>query len=628
MRNYRSPFLLLLIFCLVLQLPSAYCAPPSEGILILAYHDIVDAPALSVSDNRKLNTRYAVSTQTFISHLEYLRQNNYTLLSLQDYMDICSQRRPCPPKAVLLTFDDGYISFYEKVYPLLQKYNYPCLLAVVNSWLDDGAPADVGPVVTWAQLREMEANGLVAIASHSAASHRYIPMTPQDDRWPALASFYYRNNAYESFDEHIARIRADLDASQASFVRELGHKSPALVWPYGAYSLFGAEQAQAAGFSAQFGLFGGSNPPHPTSLQSARRGQILDNPTQPAFARFLAAGTADTKPLRIAQLDLDAIFVPGNPVRTDANLLQTIRYFQATGINTVFLQSFADLAGDGNMESVYFHTSRAPVSADLFGHVVVQLKNNGFDVYAWAPTLASQWIIHEFPVDRIVASPRSEVGWYRRASPFSTQVWNRLEGLYSDLAAYAPIDGVLFQDDLYLNDFEDFSPAARAAYRKHFGRDLSPEELRSPVWRNRWTQLKTETLIDLTQSLRREVRLYRPEALMARNIYAEPILQPESEEWYAQNYTLFLSSYDWTVVMAYPYMEKASDPTAWLQRLARTALKNPSHTDKVVFKLQAIDWRTDRWLAPAELRHWESVLLQAGATHLGYYPQKIPPAAK
>jgi biofilm PGA synthesis lipoprotein PgaB len=41
-----------------------------------------------------------------------------------------------PPKAVLLSFDDGYSSFYTRVWPLLQAWNVPALWAPVGSWVD------------------------------------------------------------------------------------------------------------------------------------------------------------------------------------------------------------------------------------------------------------------------------------------------------------------------------------------------------------------------------------------------------------------------------------------------------------------------------------------------------------
>ena len=38
-------------------------------------------------------------------------------------------------------------------------------------------------------------------------------------------------------------------------------------------------------------------------------------------------------------------------------------------------------------------------------------------------------------------------------------------------------------------------------------------------------------------------------------MFALPILEPESEAWFAQNLDDFLAAYDWTVPMAMPLME-------------------------------------------------------------------------
>ena len=43
---------------------------------------------------------------------------------------------PLPNKAVLLTFDDGYSSFYNRVYPFLEANNLSAVLAPVGTWID------------------------------------------------------------------------------------------------------------------------------------------------------------------------------------------------------------------------------------------------------------------------------------------------------------------------------------------------------------------------------------------------------------------------------------------------------------------------------------------------------------
>ncbi|WP_284467082.1 poly-beta-1,6-N-acetyl-D-glucosamine N-deacetylase PgaB, partial [Escherichia coli] len=74
-------------------------------------------------------------------------------------------------------------------------------------------------------------------------------------------------------------------------------------------------------------------------------------------------------------------------------------------------------------------------------------------------------------------------------------------------------------------------------------------------------------LADFTLELSARVKAIRgPHVKTARNIFALPVIQPESEAWFAQNYADFLKSYDWTAIMAMPYMEGVTEKSAdqWL----------------------------------------------------------------
>jgi biofilm PGA synthesis lipoprotein PgaB len=75
--------------------------------------------------------------------------------------------------------------------------------------------------------------------------------------------------------------------------------------------------------------------------------------------------------------------------------------------------------------------------------------------------------------------------------------------------------------------------------------------------------------------------------------------------------------------MAYPYMEKAENPAAWLQALAYTALAHPEAKGKVVFKLQTYDWAKKRWVSKRELDNHVKALKAGGASLIGYYPLNV-----
>jgi biofilm PGA synthesis lipoprotein PgaB len=77
--------------------------------LVLCYHDIP-------KDTN--NDYYAIDQKNFIKQLEYLTNHGYTFISLDDVRKANKKEKNLPEKSVLLTFDDGYVSFYEFVYPV------------------------------------------------------------------------------------------------------------------------------------------------------------------------------------------------------------------------------------------------------------------------------------------------------------------------------------------------------------------------------------------------------------------------------------------------------------------------------------------------------------------------------
>lgn len=98
------------------------------------------------------------------------------------------------------------------------------------------------------------------------------------------------------------------------------------------------------------------------------------------------------------------------------------------------------------------------------------------------------------------------------------------------------------------------------------------------------------------------------------------MLEPQAEQWFAQNYEASLAAYDYVALMAMPRMEQEADADAWLGRLARRAADTPRGLDGTVFELQARDWRTGKPVADAELARQWTLLQRAGVRHLGYYP--------
>jgi biofilm PGA synthesis lipoprotein PgaB len=109
----------------------------------------------------------------------------------------------------------------------------------------------------------------------------------------------------------------------------------------------------------------------------------------------------------------------------------------------------------------------------------------------------------------------------------------------------------------------------------------------------------------------------------ARNLYAQVVLNPHAESWYGQSLDDALRDYDFTAVMAMPWMEKAQDPDAFLAKLVEAVKQKPEGLRKVLFELQSTDWNTRRDVPSTVLAQQITRLYQLGARHVGYYPDNM-----
>ncbi|MDG3548609.1 poly-beta-1,6-N-acetyl-D-glucosamine N-deacetylase PgaB, partial [Methanobacterium formicicum] len=128
---------------------------------------------------------------------------------------------------------------------------------------------------------------------------------------------------------------------------------------------------------------------------------------------------------------------------------------------------------------------------------------------------------------------------------------------------------------------------------------------------------RSQGLIDFTMALKTAAERWRPKLTTARNLFARPVLEPQSEAWFAQRLEPFLAAYDYTALMAMPQRENAADADAWLKRLAGVVLATPKGPERTLFELQTVDWRVPAPVPGTQLRAQSRLLQAAGIRHLG-----------
>jgi biofilm PGA synthesis lipoprotein PgaB len=601
---------------------------PDNSFVVICYHDIQD-DLLARPDN------YTTETRELALQFEWLRSNGYHVVSLDDVIASRRDHKQLPARAVLLSFDDGLESVYTRAFPLLEAFHYPAIVGLVGTWRDD--EKDLGPKILYggaelastgflskAQIQVMQRSGLIEFGSHTFDLHHGILANPQGNLEPAVvARRFSASKGYESETAYLERVRTDL-AKNSRLIQSLTGKSPrVVVWPYGAYNQASSQIAAQLGMPYALTLDEGVNTPD-VPLDRMRRVLITHDVTTRDLAWTLEKAVRP-EPMRVMHVDLDYVY-DADAAQQESNLSALLDRVKAMGVNTVFLQAYADPDGKGSASALYFPNRHLPMRADLFNRVAWQLRTRcGVAVYAWLPVLAFTVSPNE-AAGLVTADPPDKGGDVHRLSPFDARSRQIILDVYQDLSTYGEFQGLLFSDDATLNDFEDASPAALAEYRK-WGLPADVVAIRNdPALLATWTQHKTRFLTDFTLQLAAEVRRSHSDLHTARNIFASVVLDAASEAWFAQSYSNQLRAYDYVAIMAMPLMEgHARDANEWLSQLVVRAMQAPGASAKTVFELQSVDWTHQGKPVPSEVLARQMQLVRTnGGDSFGYYPDDFP----
>lgn len=200
---------------------------PATRPLIVAYHAVDSTWA----------SELAVSEDALAAHADYFRSRGYVGLTLRD----AEERRlngTLPERAVVFTFDDGYVSTLRAA-AILERCGFPGTVFVVTDFVDgerplrwarveNEAPEHMLPL-GWDGLRQLTSAGW-EVGSHTA-SH------------PLLT---------EAEDETLDR---ELASSRARIIDALG-RCDSLAYPYGQADRRVAAAAGRAGYSTAVMLTG------------------------------------------------------------------------------------------------------------------------------------------------------------------------------------------------------------------------------------------------------------------------------------------------------------------------------------------------------------------------------------
>lgn len=109
----------------------------------------------------------SIAPETFYNQMKFLSLHRYKVLPLEEYCRLLKERKRIPPKAIVITFDDGYRDNLEAV-KILQEFDYPAVIFMVFDNI--GAEG----YLSKADIEYFLNNSRVALGSHTL-SHSYLP---------------------------------------------------------------------------------------------------------------------------------------------------------------------------------------------------------------------------------------------------------------------------------------------------------------------------------------------------------------------------------------------------------------------------------------------------------------------
>lgn len=214
--------------------PTTPAIDQTAQVVFFGYHRFVDKV-------RRPDTE--ITPQAFEEQMKELKEKNIPVIGMQDFLAWKRGEKNIPPRAAVITLDDGWLTQYTVAWPILKKYGYPFTMFVYTEGLRPGGHFAGGGYMTWDQLAEMRDAG-VDIQAHSA--------THQDLRKPydAIAKKKLTPEEYAQW------LKNETAGVKKMLEDRLGIRVNAFAVPYGKHDETVRKAVMDAGYEGMFTVYG------------------------------------------------------------------------------------------------------------------------------------------------------------------------------------------------------------------------------------------------------------------------------------------------------------------------------------------------------------------------------------
>lgn len=193
-------------------------------IPVLMYHDVKDIPS-STDGN-------VIPQKDFEAQLKWLKDNGFTTITMQEFIDAYQRKIFLPKKSVLITLDDGFKSIKTIVNPLLKKYDLRATSFIIGSYINRPEWH-----LTKNEIQEIARDGFIDFESHTYDLHKDGSVRGIINETP------------------VADIVSDIRQNEAI----IGHQTRAFCYPFGAFSEHSIEALKQANVPFAFAIHSGNS---------------------------------------------------------------------------------------------------------------------------------------------------------------------------------------------------------------------------------------------------------------------------------------------------------------------------------------------------------------------------------
>jgi biofilm PGA synthesis lipoprotein PgaB len=208
-------------------------------VVVLMFHNV----------SAYLTGRGTITPQQLDEDMANLQEKGYHIIPMSQMAAWLDGNEVVPDNAVVLTFDDGYSGVYDYALPILKKHRAHATVYVIA-----GLVGKRDGILTWPEVRALEASKLVSIGGHTYNEHFRVPTGPdlhhRPPMEPATVARIYnlRTKKTESDNQYQKRMIYDTRLTQQLLRQKLGHTTPYFAYPYGAYTPSYIKILQADGY--------------------------------------------------------------------------------------------------------------------------------------------------------------------------------------------------------------------------------------------------------------------------------------------------------------------------------------------------------------------------------------------